>query len=390
MRIALALGLSLIACGALAAPHVKGNAKIKAPDLIQAKSSPQDSYRWRLNENVVTIMAGRPDGTELNIAADIAAVLDDGDNLRVLPMVGKGAAQTVKDVMFLRGVDMGLTQANVLRHFAKTGELGSNFVDQITYVAKLFNQEIHIVARPGITDLKQLNGQAVNFGEEGSGTDITAQLIFEAFGISVQPVHLPTADAILKLKSGEIAGAIVLGSKPSPALAALKDAGGLKLLPIPYTKALEDDYYPATLSHADYPELIADGKSVDTVAVCTVLVAFNWPSDSIRYQKLSKFVGAFFDKFDQFQQPPRHPKWREVNFAATLEGWHRSPLSQAWIDHAKETDQTAANDTTDVAARGTFDAFLAQNTQASAAPTTDAERASLFKAFLEWRKDHGN
>ena len=162
MRIALALGLSLIACGALAAPHVKGNAKIKAPDLIQAKSSPQDSYRWRLNENVVTIMAGRPDGTELNIAADIAAVLDDGDNLRVLPMVGKGAAQTVKDVMFLRGVDMGLTQANVLRHFAKTGELGSNFVDQITYVAKLFNQEIHIVARPGITDLKQLNGQAVN------------------------------------------------------------------------------------------------------------------------------------------------------------------------------------------------------------------------------------
>jgi uncharacterized protein len=390
MRIALALGLSLIACGALAAPHVKGHAKIEAPDPIQAKSSPQDSYRWRLNENVVTIMAGRPDGTELNIAADIAAVLDDGDNLRVLPMVGKGAAQTVKDVMFLRGVDMGLTQANVLRHFAKTGELGSNFVDQITYVAKLFNQEIHIVARPGITDLKQLNGQAVNFGEEGSGTDITAQLIFEAFGISVQPVHLPTADAILKLKSGEIAGAIVLGSKPSPALAALKDAGGLKLLPIPYTKALEDDYYPATLSHADYPELIADGKSVDTVAVCTVLVAFNWPGDSLRYQKLSKFVEAFFDKFDQFQQPPRHPRWREVNFAATLEGWHRSPLSQAWIDRAKATDQTAAHDTTDVAARGTFDAFLAQNTQASAAPTTDAERASLFKAFLEWRKDHGN
>jgi uncharacterized protein len=390
MRIALALGLSLIACAALAAPHAKGHAKIEAPDLIQAKSSPQDSYRLRLNENVVTIMAGRPDGTELNIAADIAAVLDDGDNLRILPMVGKGAAQTVKDVMFLRGVDMGLTQANVLRHFAKTGELGSNFVSQITYVAKLFNQEIHIVARPGITDLKQLNGQAVNFGEEGSGTDITAQLVFEAFGISVQPVHLPTADAILKLKSGEIAGAIVLGAKPSPALAALKDAGGLKLLAIPYTKALEDDYYPATLSHADYPELIADGKSVDTVAVCTVLVAFNWPGDSIRYQKLAKFVEAFFDKFDQFQQQPRHPKWREVNFAATLEGWHRSPLAQAWIDRAKEADQTAGHDTTDATARGTFDAFLAQNTQASAAPTTDAERASLFKAFLEWRKDHGN
>jgi len=382
MRSALALGLCLIACAALAGPRAKGDGKAEVPEVIQAKSSPQDNYRWRLNENVVTIMAGRPDGTELSIAADIAAVLDEGDNLRILPMVGKGAAQNVKDVMFLRGVDMGITQANVLRHFAKTGELGSNFVSQITYVAKLFNQEIHILARPDITDLKQLNGRLVNFGEEGSGADITAQLIFEAFGVSVQPVHLPAADAILKLKSGGIAAVLVLGAKPLQALATLKDTSGLKLLPIPYAKALEDDYYPATLTHADYPELIADGQSVDTVAVCTVLVAFNWPGDSVRYQKLAKFVEAFFSKFDQFQQPPRHPKWREVNFAATLEGWHRSPLAQAWIDHAKETGQTAA--------RGTFDVFLAQTAQASTAPTTDAERASLFKAFLEWSKDHGN
>jgi len=390
MRITLALGLSLIACAALAGPRVKGEAKTETPEVIQAKSSAQDSYRWRLNENVVTIMAGRPDSTELGIAADIAAVLDDGDNLRILPMVGKGAAQSVKDVMFLRGVDMGLTQANVLRHFAKTGELGSNFVSQITYVAKLFNQEIHILARPDLTDLKQLDGQAVNFGEEGSGTDITAQLIFEAFGIKVRQVHLPAADALLKVKSGEIAAAIVLGAKPSPALATLKDAGGLKLLPIPYAKALEDDYYPATLTHADYPDLIAEGQSVDTVAVCTVLVAFNWPSDSVRYQKIAKFVEAFFSKFDQFQRPPRQPKWREVNFAATLEGWHRSPLAQAFIDHAKETGQTAARANTEVAARGTFDAFLAQTAQANAAPTTDAERANLFKAFLEWSKARGN
>ena len=45
--------------------------------------------------------------------------------LRVLPMVGKGPEQNIKDVMFLRGVDMGITQANLLKHFAKTGELGA-------------------------------------------------------------------------------------------------------------------------------------------------------------------------------------------------------------------------------------------------------------------------
>ncbi len=186
MRIALAFGLCLVAAAALAGPRAKGEAEV-----VQAKSSPEDAYRWRLNENVVTIMAGRPDGTELAIAADIAAVLDDGDELRILPMVGKGAAQNVKDVMFLRGVDMGLTQANVLRHFAKSGELGSNFVNQITYVAKLFNEEIHILAGPGIASLKDLNGKSVNFGTEGSGTDITAALVFES-GVAPQPAHLPT------------------------------------------------------------------------------------------------------------------------------------------------------------------------------------------------------
>ena len=382
MRIALALGLCLLAGAASATPRARSDAKAEAPAPAPVKSA-QESYRSRLNENVVTIMAGRPNGTDLEIAADIAAVLDDGENLRILPMVGKGAAQNVRDVMFLRGVDMGITQANILRYFAKSGELGSNFVNQITYIAKLFTEEIHILARPDITDIKQLDGKSVNFGDEGSGTDITAHLIFEAFGITVQVVHLGDADAILKLQSGEIAAALILGAKPMSGLATLKDAYGLKLLPIPYAKDLENDYYPATLSHDDYPALIADGARVDTVAVCTVLVAFNWPQDGARYQRLSKFVDAFFGKFDQFFAPPRNPKWREVNFAATLEGWHRSPLAQAFIDRAKAAGQTAA--------KGNFEAFLAQNAEANAAPASDADRANLFRAYLEWSKGrHSN
>ena len=39
--------------------------------------------------------------------------------LRVLPMVGKGPEQNIKDVMFLRGVDMGITQANILKHMPR-------------------------------------------------------------------------------------------------------------------------------------------------------------------------------------------------------------------------------------------------------------------------------
>ena len=99
-----------------------------------------------MNENVVTIMAGSSTGTDLAVVQDIAEVLS-GDAMRVVPMVGRGPEQNIKDVMFLRGVDMGITQANILKYFAKTGELGPNFIDQIAYVAKLFNEEMHILVR---------------------------------------------------------------------------------------------------------------------------------------------------------------------------------------------------------------------------------------------------
>jgi hypothetical protein len=107
-------------------------------------------------------------------------------------------------------------------------------------------------------------------------------------------------------------------------------------------------------------------------------VAFNWSGDSIRYKRVAKFVDAFFSKFDSFQQLTRQPKWREVNFAATLEGWHRSPASQAWIDRAEEATGTAS--------KSKFDGFLAQTSQVRGTPVSDAQRADLFRAFLEWNK----
>jgi TRAP transporter TAXI family solute receptor len=377
MRIPLAVGLCLIALTAVAAPRAKDQAK---PDAnVAAAPNLRENFRARINENVVTIMAGSPSGTDLAIVQDLASVLDDGDKLRVLPMVGKGPEQNIKDVMFLRGVDMGVTQANLLKHFDKTGELGPNLKGQIAYIAKLFNEELHILVRSDVNDIRELNGKYVNFGAQGSGAEITGRLIFAALDVDTQEVHLSDADAIQKLKDGDIDATIVVTGKPAPVLATLEDTSGLKLLPVPYAKGLEDEYYPATLTHDDYPALIPAGGRVDTMSVCAVLVSFNWPTDSVRYAKIAKFVDRFFSNFDAFLAAPRHPKWREVNFAATLEGWKRSPLSQRWIDRAKAAS-------TDSVSRSHFDAFLAQASGGRTTPFSDAERADLFRAFLEWNR----
>ncbi|MBC8013072.1 MAG: hypothetical protein H7X74_03155 [Methyloceanibacter sp.] len=378
MRIALAVGVCLIAVAAAAAPRAKDAVKSETNVAVAAQNT-RENLRARVNENVVTIMAGSPSGTDLAIVQDLAEVLDDGERLRVLPMVGKGPEQNIKDVMFLRGVDMGVTQANLLKHFASTGELGPNLKGQIAYISKLFNEELHILVRPEVNDIHELNGKFVNFGVEGSGAEITGRLIFAALGVDAQEVHLSDADAIQKLKDGDIDATIAVTGKPAPVLASLKETSGLKLLAVPYAKGLEDEYYPATLTHDDYPALVPAGGRVDTVSVCAVLVSFNWPGDSVRYAKIAKFVDRFFANFDSFLKSPRHPKWREVNFAATLEGWRRSPLAQSWIDRAEAT-------TTDSASRSHFDAFLAQASGTRDTPISDAERANLFRAFIQWNK----
>jgi len=383
MRIALACGLCLIAVAAVAAPRGKDQttSEIKNSEITVAVATQgaRESFRTRMNENVVTIMAGSPRGTDLAIVQDLAEVLEDGDNLRVLPIVGKGPEQNIKDVMFLRGVDMGITQANLLKHFDRTGELGPNLKNRITYIAKLFNEELHVLVRSEVNDIRELNGKYVNFGAVGGGAEISGRLIFAALGINVQGLNLSDADAIEKLKSGEIDAAIAVAGKPAPAFASLNEVTGLKLLAVPYAKTLEADYYPATLTHDDYPSLVPEGERVDTVSACAVLVSFNWPSNSVRYKKIAKFVDRFFSNFDGFLAAPRHPKWRDVNFAATLEGWRRSPLAQRWIDRAEKNDTKSAS-------RGTFDAFLAQASSTSGKPITEAERADLFRAFLKWNR----
>jgi hypothetical protein len=187
---------------------------------------------------------------------------------------------------------------------------------------------------------------------------------------------------LVKLESGAIDATVLIGGKPAPLLTQVTRESGIKLLGLPYAKGLEDDTYPETLSHDDYPALIEAGERIDTIAVCAVLVSFNWSNDSVRTKKLERFVERFFNNFDAFLEAPRHPKWQQVNFAATLEGWKRSPLSQAWIDRAKTA--VAA----DAGAREQFETFLAQADTSAA--VSEEERTKLFRDFLEWSKTQQN
>jgi uncharacterized protein len=343
------------------------------------------------NKNVIGLISGSPnsDDTYLQMAYDLADVLNDGDNLRILPIAGIGGPRNIRDVRYVRGVDIGLTQTNILNSFRRSNERLGHFDDKVVYIAKLFNEEVHLVAKPDITSIAQLKGLKVNLDAKGSGTSYSMRDVFNTLGIDVQEVSMSQVEAIEKVKSGEIAATALIAGKPVRSMSKLGREDGLHLVPIPYPKQLADDYLPATLTHDDYPELVPAGESVDTVAVSAVLIAYNWPKTNLeRYSRVQRFVEAFFPKIAEFQKPPRHVKWREVNLAATLPGWKRFDAAQAWLDQHNGPD-TSSNQSA-AAEQATEPRQAATSTGvrsiAGAEQPLPPRDSALYQQFLKWRQ----
>jgi len=329
----------------------------------------------RVNGGRLGIISGGIGGTYIRIATDLASVLDDGDDLRILPIMGKGSVQNVTDILYLQGIDIGIVQSDVLS-FMKSRAVHYNLDTRIHYISKLYNEEFHLVSSSKTASLKDLNGKKVNFGVNGSGTDMTAQTVFTALGIKVEAVHVDQELALEKIRQGEIAATVYVAGKPAKAVSALKASTGLKLLPVPYEGKLRETYLPARLTGDDYPGLIKSDAAVDTIAVGAVMAVFNWPKNNVRYTRVAKFIDAFFKKFPEFQKAPRHPKWREVNLAAKLPGWHRFSYAEEWL--AKNRPAPAAN------MKKNFKQFVAA--QGAGADISQPQLESLFKEFMKWQQ----
>ena len=83
---------------------------------------------------------------------------------------------------------------------------------------------------------------------------------------------------------------------------------------------------------SEYPGLIKQGERIQTIAVPTALVAFNWPAGTNRNQRVTRFVDALFSRIDKLQGAGFDPKWKSINLAATVPGLNRFAAAQEWLD----------------------------------------------------------
>jgi TRAP transporter TAXI family solute receptor len=314
----------------------------------------------------VGVAAGQLDGTFVRFAAELASVLNDGDNLRVIPMITYGAVGNINDLLFLKGTDIAITDADVFEEFKKNPKF-RNIDRRIHYISELYNAEFHVLARKEITSLRDLQGKKVGFDTKGSAANLTGEIVFKRLGIKVEPVYINHSVVLEKMKTGEVAALVQPVGKPNVLFTSLRRKDGFHFLSVPYEEKLADYYLPMTLTANEYPELIDPGKEIETIGVPVVLAVYNWPKSSDRYRRVKRFIEYYFSRFETLKKSPYHPKWREINLRAKVPGWTRYSTAEELLGRMAEASESEASNV-----------------------TTSVEKQipdqRLFREFLKWKK----
>jgi TRAP-type uncharacterized transport system substrate-binding protein len=351
----------------------------------QNAAMPGPDEVWKLpdrnavNEGTVTVITAPAGGATSVFGSDMARVLDDNATVRVLPVLGKGPVRNVTDILYLKSIDMGAVAADV-PEFYKLQYNVPDISSRLRYIASLYHNEIHVVANKSIRTIFDLEGKRII-----APTDVgfySAKVILSRLGIRATfDYATDDALAIQKIAVGEADAYFVSTGKVFQLLKNVKNENrALHLVPIDYDPRLQDTYLPTTLSAEEYPNLLSPGETIDTIATSVLLVSFNWPENTERYNRVARFVDAFFSKIDDFRKPPRHPKWSEASITAVIPGWQRFKAADDWLVQHNMSPSTQANEIEKLR----FNQFLAE--QGAAVAVSAPNRDELYRRFMEWQK----
>jgi TRAP-type uncharacterized transport system substrate-binding protein len=316
------------------------------------------------------------------MAEDLANLIDDGATRRLVPVIGKGSMQNLFDLKYLRGIDMTIVQTDVL-DYAKEQKLLPGLESSLTYISRLYNEEFHVLAGPGINSIGDLANRKVNFDLRGSGTAITAGRVFDSLKIPVTVVNDNQEIALDKLRGGEIAALVFVAGKPAPLFARLRDDTTLHFVAVPFTEAVSHTYAPAPLTSADYPSLVTEGQSVDTIAVGSVLAVAELRQLPERDRNVANFVDVFFTGFQSLLTPGHHPKWQEVNVGADFPGWRRYAPAEQWLSKNMQMAKAPGPDQL----RAMFSRFVDERRQALGGTLMkEQDKEALFRQFQLWQR----
>ncbi|MGE4250144.1 MAG: TAXI family TRAP transporter solute-binding subunit [Parvibaculaceae bacterium] len=309
-----------------------------------------------MNAGAVTLITDGSDVHASHYAADLAVLMEAERDLRILPVLGRGPVEALRDLLFLRGIDASIIPSDTVAYMRKQG-LVEDIEKKVTYIARLGSAQLHVIARKDIATLKDLAGKKVNVGTASEARFVTASLLFESLGIDFTTVEGREADAAKLLKDGKADAIVLLAPQPSPVAEDLARAGGFRLLSVAGNDELNTIYAPAMLTAKSYHGLAQEGGVTETLGVSYAVAVFNWKKETDRYYKLRKFADALYSGIGDLQTGHWQAAWNDVNLSADLPGWTRYVTADEWLSNHKRA--RAEEDTKEESAlKAEFQSYL--------------------------------
>jgi uncharacterized protein len=274
------------------------------------------------------IITGSEQGTYYQFGLNLQTLVKDKDiNLTVAP--SRGSIDNIYAVFQKPGTQLGIVQADVLAFVARvqTDPVLARIAKKTKMVFPLYNEEVHVLGRSNILDFDDLADKRVAVGREGSGTYLTARLLFKVSDIvPKEMVYIDTGEALSELKAGRIDAMFYVAGSPVRLFTEnVGEADGLALIPISNKNVTE--FYPTVEIPAKTYGWQA--KAVPTVAVKAVLISFDFRrGDCDNIGKFAQIVSANMS----WLVKNGHLKWKSVNLDAPLKGWEQYDCVKKYLD----------------------------------------------------------
>jgi uncharacterized protein len=267
----------------------------------------------------LAIMTGGAKGTYYQFGLNLKELVKERD-IRLRVNNSTGSIENLYAVYQRPYTQMGIVQSDVLAFVARlqSDPTLKRIAKKTRMIFPLYNEEVHLLGRRELLDFDDLNGKRVAIGKEGSGTYLTAKLLFEVSGVEpAEMVSIGTDEALAHLKGGDIDAMFYVAGFPVKLFEGdVSEEDGLALIPITNKSIVE--FYPlAEIPAKTYqwqPEV------VNTVAVKAVLVSFNFRRANCEY--VGNFARILSENLDWLRENG-HPKWRFVDLDYPLKGWEQ-------------------------------------------------------------------
>jgi len=282
------------------------------------------------------MMTGSEKGTYYQFGLNLQQLVKSGD-IALNVYTSKGSVENIFAVYQRPRTQMGIVQADVLAFVARvqTDPVLKRIAKKTKMIFPLYNEEVHILGRRGITDFDDLTDKRVAIGREGSGNYLTARLLFKVSEIQPKEmVLIDTQDALEELKAGRIDAMFYVAGYPVKLFTeGVTEADGLALIPIFNKNILE--FYPGS----EIPGTTYSWQQdpVSTVAVKAVLVSFDFRG--INCETVGKFAQIVANNIAWLRRNG-HPKWKVVDLDYPLKGWEQYDCVKKYLQKATQTVTT--------------------------------------------------